>query len=122
MATATKATRGAVGTNDWTTPENASADDGVNYATCAPGKNASVIGDWDFAAFTDGEIPVGSLINSVIIRSNYKVSTTLSIASLGVQAGNNGAFDAEETHATEPTTDTDFNVTFNAAPSITDLK
>ena len=122
MATATKATRGNVGTNNWTLPLNALTDDGVLYATCAPAKNASVIGDWDFEAFTDGEIPPGSTINSVTMRAQYKVSTTASIASLGVQNGNNGAFDAEETHATEPLTDTNFDTVYNSAPSITDLK
>lgn len=121
MAIATKATRGAVGTNNWTNPANATADDG-SYATAAPGKNGSVIGDWDFAAFTDGEIPVGATINSVTIRSQYKVSTTSSIASLGVQAGNNAVFDTEETHTAEPTTDFNFDIVYNTTPSITDLK
>ena len=59
MTIASKATRGAVGTNNWTNPANATADDGVNYATALPAKNGSVDGDWDFAAFTDGEIPAG---------------------------------------------------------------
>ena len=121
MALATKATRGAVGTNNWTNPSNATADD-TTYATCAPGKNSSVIGDWDFLAFTDGELPVGSLIQSVVIRANYKVSTTISAASLGIANGNNGAFDTEETQATEPTSDADFDTTYNSPPSITDLK
>src|SRR3990167_5688312 len=121
MALATKATQGAVGTNNWTNPSNATADD-TTYATCAPGKNSSVIGDWDFLAFTDGELPVGSLIQSVVIRANYKVSTTISAASLGIANGNNGAFDTEETQATEPTSDADFDTTYNSPPSITDLK
>lgn len=123
MSIATKITRGAVaGLNNWTNPGNATVED-TTYATAAPAaKNTRVEGEWDWAAFTDGEIPVGSTINSVTIRSRYFVSTTLSIASLGVQAGNNGAFDTEETHATEPTSETDFNVTFNTAPSETDLK
>lgn len=121
MTLVTKATRGAVGTNNWTNPANATADDGV-YATAAPAKNSSVIGDWDFAAFSDAELPIGATINSVTIRAQYKVSTAASVASLGVQAGNNGAFDAEETHTTEPTVDTDFDVVFNTAPTETDLK
>lgn len=122
MATVTKYTRGAVTGNGWTNAANATAEDNTNYATAAPAKNSRVEGDWDFAAFTDGELPVGSTINSVTIRCNYKVSTTASIASLGVQAGNNGSFDTEETHTTEPLADTNFDVVFNTAPSITDLK
>lgn len=122
MAIATKATRGSVGTNNWTNPNNATADDGTNYATCEPAKNNSVIGDWDFAAFSDGEIPVGATINSVVVRSNYKVSVTSSIASLGVSPGNNGSFDTEETDTSEPLADANYDVTFNTTPSETDLK
>lgn len=121
MATVSKFTRGAVAGNGWTDAANATADDGTN-ATAAPAKNARVEGDWDFAAFTDGELPVGATINSVTIRSQYLVSATNSIASLGVQAGNNGSFDAEETHSTEPTSATNFDVVFNTPPSATDLK
>ena len=121
MASATKATRGAVAGNSWTNAANATADDG-SYATAAPARNGSTSGDWDFAAFTDGEIPVGSTINSVTLRANYKVSTTSSIASLGIANGNNGSFDAEETDTSEPTSDADFTTTYNSAPSETDLK
>mgnify|MGYP001615833301 FL=1 len=121
MTIATKATRGAVSTNNWTNPENATADD-TTYATCAPNKKGEVIGDWDFLAFADAEIPVGSTINSVVIRSNYKVNTNASIGSLGVEAGNNTVFDARESDTTEPLADANYDVTYNITPSETDLK
>lgn len=121
MTIVVKATRGAAGTNNWTNNGNAVSDNGI-YATCAPGKNGTVVGDWDFDAFSDVELPVSSTINSVTIRCNYKVSTQASIARLGVEAGNNGSFDSQEEAATEPLADTDFDVVYNTAPSETDLK
>lgn len=122
MTLVIKATRGAVsGSNSWTNAANAVSDNG-SYATCAPGKNAVVSGDWDFDAFSDVDLPVGATINSVVIRAQYKVSTTSSVATFGVDAGNNGSFDGQETQTTEPTSDTNFDVTFNTAPSEADLK
>jgi len=122
MSQVTKYTRGQVGTNNWTNPNNATAEDDTNYATCAPSKNNSVIGDWDFAAFSDAEVPVGATINSVTCRCNYRVNVTSSIASLGINNGNNGSFDGETTDTSEPTTDTDFDDAYATAPSETDLK
>lgn len=122
MATVTKLTRGAVAGNAWTNAANATAEDNTNYATCAPVKNGNVSGDWDYEAFSDAEIPVGSVINSVTCRANFKVSTTASVASLGINNGNNGSFDGETTNATEPLADADFDDAYATAPSETDLK
>jgi len=122
MSIATKYTRGAVAGNAWTNAANATAEDDTNYATCSPAKKGSVSGDWDFAAFTDGEIPASSTINSVTIRANYKVDTTSSIAELDINPGNNGSFDGVTADTSEPTTDTDFDVAYATAPSETDLK
>jgi hypothetical protein len=122
MTLVTKATRGAVGTNNWTNPANAVSDDGI-YATAAPAKNGNISGDWDWAAFTDAEIPVGASIDNVVIRANYKVSVNTSIASLGIAGSVNAgtSFDTETTDATEPLVDTDFDHTMTGVTE-TDLK
>src|SRR3990172_4501514 len=121
MATVEKLTRGAVGTNNWTNPANATADD-ATYATAAPAKNNSVIGDWDYAAFSDADIPVGSVIDSVTCRVEYHVDTQASVASLGINNGNNAVFDGETTQTTEPLADATFDDAYNTIPSETDLK
>ncbi len=121
MALATKATRGAVAGNGWTSPANATADDG-SYATAAPAKNGTVTGDWDFAAFTDAEIPVGSSVSSVVIRAQYKVSVNTSIATLQSHCVNNGTDVNSSNDTAEPLADTNFDVTFTTKPTLADLK
>lgn len=122
MATVSKLTRGAVAGNGWTNPANATADDAV-YATCAPAKNATVTGDWDFAAFTDAELPVGSTINSVTIETQFKVSTASSVATYHHQPLNNGVAGTDATDTTEPTADKIVtNAAFSTVPTETDLK
>ncbi len=106
MATATKFSRGAATPNSWANAGSALADDGL-YASAAPGKNATVSGDWDFAAFTDAEIPVGATIDSALIEAQWKVSTTASVATLGLHGLIGGVADGAETVVTtEPTVDT----------------
>lgn len=102
MATVSKLTRGAVAGNGWTSAANATADDGV-YATATPAKNGTTTGDWDFAAFSDAELPAGSTINSVTVEVQWKVSTTASVDTLGV-AGVNGSSAGTETTTTTATT------------------
>jgi hypothetical protein len=122
MATlVTKATRGAVAGNGWTTPANASADDTI-YATAAPAKNGNVTGDWDFAAFTDGEVPVGAVIDSVIGRYQYKVSVNTSISDATATNLNNGASVGSTNDTSKPLADTNLDVTFTSVPTETDLK
>lgn len=91
MASVSKFTRGAVAGNSWTTAANATADDG-SYTTAAPAKNSSVVGRWDFAAFTDGELPVGATIGSVTFEIQDKASTTSSTgATITLQGVNGGS-------------------------------
>ena len=119
--TVTKATRGAVAGNGWTSPANAGADD-ASYATAAPAKNGNVTGDWDFAAFSDAEIPVGATISSVVIRYQYKVSTQGSVADVTATNRNNGVSAGSTNDATEPLADTNLDVTFTSTPAEVDLK
>lgn len=121
MATVTKATRGAVAGNAWTSPANAVSDNSV-YATAAPAKNADVLGDWDFAAFTDAEIPVGSRITQVRLRYQFKVSTTSSVADATFTNVKGGVAGGSVNDATEPTADKDVLVTFTSTPTEADLK
>lgn len=122
MATVSKFTRGAVAGNGWTNAGNTTGDDG-SYATAAPSKNGTITGDWDFAAFSDAEIPVGSTINSVTAEVQWKVSTTSSVATFGVRGVLGGAAQTETTVATEPTTDTITTRTFDTAvPTELNLK
>ncbi len=105
MATSTKfANANAVVTTGWTNPTNAYADEGT-YATCAPGKNLTVNSDYGFPAFAVGDIPNSSTINSVTAEVQWKVSTTSSIDTLGVQLHNPaGTGQGSETTTTTATT------------------
>lgn len=96
MATATKAANShTVVTTGWTSPTNAYSTTGDNvYATAAPGKNATVNGDFGFATFT--EFTSSALINSVTATVEWKLSVTTS-ATLGVQLYNNGSAVGSET-------------------------
>jgi hypothetical protein len=82
MATVTKyAQSNAAITTGWTNPTNAYADNG-SYATCAPGKNASVVSDFYNFAFG---IPTGATINSVTFEFQYKASTNGSNGAITLQ-------------------------------------
>jgi len=98
VATATKfASSNAVVTTGWTNPTNAYADDGT-YATAVPAKSLSVTTDYGFAAFTTGDIPTGSIINSVTTELQYKSDTTASTGALiGLQLNNGGTLLGTET-------------------------
>lgn len=121
MATVTKATRGAAASNSWSSPSNALTDNGV-YSTCAPAKNGHVTGDWDFAAFTDAEIPVGSTITQVRVKVNWKASSSTLPIDLTIAGVNNGVTDGSAVDNTPLTTDSDIVYTFSTTPSETDLK
>ena len=74
----------AVITTGWTNPTNAYNDaDSSAYATCAPGKNASVVTDYYNFGF---DIPTGSTINSVTIEFEYKASTASSNGVIELQS------------------------------------
>lgn len=122
MAIISKFTRGAVAGNGWTNATNATADDGV-YATCAPAKGSSVAGQWDFAAFSDAEIPVGSTINSVTLEAQFKVSTTSSIATFNLANIVGGIAGTNLADTTEPLADKIVtNASWISTPNETNLK
>jgi RHS repeat-associated protein len=88
----------------WTNLGNAYASDN-GYATAAPAKNATIngrVGGFDFSA-----IPANATIDTVTVQVEWKVSTTLSNATLGSRLYvNNVAKGTELTNAAEPTADT----------------
>ncbi len=88
MATVTKfANANAVILTGWTSPTNAYADEG-SYATAAPAKNGTITSDFGFPAFSTADIPDGNTINSCTVEVQWKVSTTGSVDTLGVQLHN----------------------------------
>jgi len=122
VATITKfANANTVVTTGWTNPTNAYASDAV-YATAAPAKNASVTTDYGFPAFTTTDIPAGSTINSVTAQILFKVSTTSSIATQGLQLNNNGTLlGTEATNTAEPTADTVLTMQVTTGITLADL-
>ena len=79
------ATTNAVVTTGWTNPTNAYANDGV-YATATIAAKNTIVSS-RFGGFgVAGSLPGGASINSVTVNAEMKVSTTASIAQLGVQA------------------------------------
>jgi hypothetical protein len=93
MATVTKVPTGAasaaggVFNGSWSNEGNArgagdtaASGDGL-YATAAPGKNQEFASVWP-VAFTAGEIPDGSTINSVTVKVQWKASVNTSVAEL----------------------------------------
>jgi len=94
-------------TTGWTNPDNAHADDGVNYATAAPAKNATIDSRWKTFGF-DGVLPSDATITAVKIIYEYKVDTQASIATLNSQATVSGTDcpTTADTDTTEPLTDT----------------
>lgn len=100
----------SVTSNGWTSNTNAyGITDNNIYATAAPGKNATITGDWGTYGF-DSTIPAQATITKVEIIPQYKVSTTASIATLKVQAvvGGTACPTTALSQTTEPTTDTEF--------------
>jgi len=105
-------------TTGWTNPTNAYADDGT-YTTAAPGKNLSVITDYGFPAFDTTIIPGNSVIDSMVAEIQFKVSTTSSIATMGIQLNNNGTLlGSQQTDATEPAADTLLTHTVTVAGNV----
>lgn len=108
----------AEGTNSWTNPSYGRTSD-VNYATAAPAKNSSVTGYWynfDFA------IPTGATIGTITLEAEYKVSTTISIATFKMRCYKGAvAQGTEYSDATEPTTDTVRTHTSNGTWTVSEL-
>jgi hypothetical protein len=93
-------------TTGWTSPTAAYADD-ASYATAAPAKNSSVVTDYGVAAFTSGDIPDNSIINSVTIEAQYKSSVTNSTgATFGLRLNDNGSLHTETTFGMSTTDQT----------------
>lgn len=77
------ATTNAVVTTGWTAPTDAYTDNGVYATATIAAKNTTVssrFGGFGVAA----SLPAGAVINSVVCNAEMKVSTTASIANLGV--------------------------------------
>jgi hypothetical protein len=124
MATVTKfADAHTTVVTGWSSPTLAFADDG-SYATAAPGKNATISGRFGFPAFSSGDIPDNSTINSVTVEVQWKVSTTSSIDTLGVQLHNPAGtgLGSEFTTTTLTTSDTVNTQQVTSGISLTDLR
>lgn len=73
----------------WTNPNSAHTDNSTSatstssteVASAAPGKNGEYASVWNIP-FTTGDIPDGSIINSVTVGVEWRVSTTSSVATL----------------------------------------
>lgn len=87
-----------------TNPNNAHADDGVNYATAAPGKNVTLATKYGTFGF-DAQIPVGATITKVQIIYEFKVSVNTSIATGRTYYKIGGVAGSNNNDATEPLTD-----------------
>jgi hypothetical protein len=98
-----------------TNPNNAHIDDGV-YATCAPVKNARVSSDYAGFGF-DAQIPSGSVINSVKLIYEFKVSVNTSIANANIAYVTGGTHGSLNQDATEPTNDKIVTVDVSGARS-----
>lgn len=123
MATVSKfPNANAVVTTGLTNPTNAYADDGV-YATASPGKNAFVVTDFGFPAFTTSEIPDGSTINSITVECKFKVSTISSIANQTITPVNGSTLLGAGTQdSTEPLTDKVITDTVVTGVTLDDLR
>ena len=89
---------------EWTTPDNAKADDGV-YATTKGTRNSNhdIIG----SGFDLSSIPSGSTINSVTVEVQYKLDRVTSSWIGTLQAQKSGTISGEAATTTAyPTTDT----------------
>jgi len=103
-----------IGTNEWTNYSNAygtSAD--TTYATAAPNKNTTKIGQWKNYGFS---IPSTATITKVEVIPRWKVSTISAEATLNVNiSGNNGTnWATEQSNTSKPTSDTDTTFDFSS--------
>src|SRR5262249_16337496 len=74
-------------TTGWTAPNLAYGDDG-SYATATPPKSATISSDYAFPAFSTSDIPDGATVNTVTVEVQWHISTTSSIATLGLRLYN----------------------------------
>lgn len=98
MATLTRyaTTHAAVSGAGWTSPGSVSADDNV-YATAAPGKNATLSGDFGGFGF-DALLDPTAVVSAVLVEVSWKVSATGVVGELlGAQARVNGVAQGTET-------------------------
>lgn len=110
-------------TTGWTNPSNAYATaTDLAYATAAPAKNATIDGDFGFPAFTTGEIPAHATIQSVIVRTTWLFTVSVTGGTLGMQLRRNstGTTLGSETTAA-PLIPTDASQTGTGA-TLTDLR
>jgi len=124
VATVTKAANAhTIVTTGWTNPTNAFATTGDNiYATAVPGKNATVNGDFGFPAFTTGDIPDGSTINSVTVTVEWGMTAAVTGGTLGVQGRNGGVADSAAEVTKTTTTEAQSTFTFGTDPALADLR
>ena len=110
----------AVVTTGWGSPTNGYADDAA-YATATPAKNSTVNSDFGFADFTSGEIPAGSIIDSVTVSMKSKNATTVTLKTHGVQGYDSGSTSGTEATATGNTTEATITATL-AAVTLADVR
>lgn len=123
MPTVTKAASShTTVTTGWTNPSNAFSTTGDNtYATAAPGKNATINGDFFFPNFTTGDIPDGSVINSWTITVEWGMTAAVTGGTLGTQMRNNGTNLGTEITQTS-TTEVQATQTGTTGISLSDLR
>ncbi len=105
-------------TTGWTNPTNAygTTEDAV-FATAAPGRNASIVTDWGYAA---SSIPNGSTLHGVWLMGSTKFSTTgVTGQALTVQGFNNGTSTLLGIAVGAPTTTTALTHAPTSAPTVT---
>jgi hypothetical protein len=105
MATVTRYATGASGTS-WTSPTNANANDAATAQYTIAAKNTTgnenTLTNFGF----DGDIPAGSVINSVQLEVEHRVSGTGGIAFLESAVAVSGTVGTFNSDGAEPTTDT----------------
>jgi hypothetical protein len=93
----------------YTNPSNAYAEGDSLYATAAPGKDSVISAFWGFDAFSEAELPVGSVIDSITFVTCYHVSTQSSIATQNCSVAIDGnIYTAEVSDNSEPLSDYQF--------------
>lgn len=106
-------------TGGWTTPTAAYATTGDNsYATAAPGKNATVDGDFGFPSLS---LPAGASIQSVVFTVEWGMTAAVTGGTLGIQGRNNNVADSAAEVTKTTTTEAQSTFTFGTLPSATDL-
>lgn len=125
MATLSKlANANTVVTTGWTNPTNAySSTDTDASATAAPAKNASIVSDFGFPAFTTGEIPDTYVLTGITAEVRYKASATDSTgATLRFQINNNGTLVGTESSNGMTLTFSTVTDTETSGVSLSDLR